>query len=142
MTVASFGGCGDLALNEVECAAPVKKLSYKLWALMDDEFDDFFIAKGAAGAKRILYMQVERVGFIEDRGDASLCVPGIAVFDGAFGNDGDGAVLRGLDCGAKACDARPDYQVVGRLLVRGNGVNINKIASEVRFVGHCVFTFG
>jgi hypothetical protein len=99
---------------------------------VDDEVNDFFIAECAAGAKRILYMQVERIGFIDDRGDASLCVPGVAVFDGAFGNDGDGAVLRGLDCGAKTRDARPDYQVVGRLLVRSNGVNINKIASEVR----------
>lgn len=132
VAVASFDCCCDLTVGEVERAAPVKKLADELGALVDDEVNDFFVAKGAAGAKRILYMQVEGVGFIEDRGDASLCVPGVAVFDGAFCDDGYGTVLRGLDCCAKARDARPDYQVVGRLLVRSNGVDINKIASEVR----------
>ena len=132
VAVASFDCCGDLAIDLVKCAAPVKKLAYELGALVDDEVNNFFIAKGTAGAKRVLYMQVEGVGFVEDRGDASLCMPGIAVFDGAFCDDGYGAVLRGLYCCAKAPDARPDYQIVGRLLMRSNGVNINKIASEVR----------
>ena len=49
-----------------------------------------------------------------------------------FVTSGNGAVLRGLDCCAKAGDACADYQIIGRLLVRSNGVNINEITSEVR----------
>ena len=130
--VASFEGGGDIAINHIESAAPVEQLPDKPGTLADDEVNGFFIAESAACAQRIGDVRFEFVGFFEDGGDASLGVPGIAVFDGSFCNDGYGAVLRGLDCSAKARDACADYQIVGRLLMRGNGININEITSEVR----------
>jgi len=140
VAVASFEGGGDIAIDHIESAAPVEQLPDKPRPLTDDEVNGFFIAESAACAQGISDVRFEFVGFFEDRGDASLGVPGIAVFDGSFCNDGYGVVLRGLDCSAKACNAGADYQVVGRLLVRGNGVNINEIASEIR-LEHRVITF-
>jgi len=139
--VASFEGGGDIAIDHIESATPVEQLPDKPRPLTDDEVNGFFIAESAACAQGIGNVRFEFVGFVEDRGDASLGVPGIAVFDGSFCNDGYGAVLRGLDCSAKARDACADYQIVGRLLVRGNGIDINEIASEIRFVGHWVVAF-
>ena len=93
VAVASFDCSGDLAINHIESATPVEQLPDKPGTLADDEVNGFFIAESAASAQRIGDVRFEFIGFFEDRGDASLGVPGIAVLDGSFCNDGYGAVL-------------------------------------------------
>ncbi len=107
VAVAAFSCCGDLAINHIESAAPVEQLPDKPGTLANDEVNGFFIAESAACAQGIGDVRFEFVRFFEDRSDASLGVPCVAVFDGSFCDYGYGAMLRGLDCSAKAAGAAP-----------------------------------
>ena len=43
-------------------------------------------------------------------------MPGVAVFDGAFGEDGDPAGLRGFNGETQAGDTGAEDEIIGRLL--------------------------
>ena len=47
----------------------------------------------------------ERIGFVHDRSDTSLCVIGVTFAQFAFGDDHDVSVFGGFQCEAQSGDA-------------------------------------
>ncbi len=110
--VAAFATDVHPAVNAVKHRTPCVELMNESGSFFDDTLDDGTVAQAAAGLERVLDVTLEAVFVGQDRSDAALCVPGVAVAEGAFADKHDAAGFGGFQRRAEAGDAGTDDQAV------------------------------
>ena len=127
MAVAAFQCRVDLAVDPVELRAPLSQFLDQFRPLTDHLLDDLGIAQSAAGGQRVGDVGLETIAFPQDRGDAALGLPGVAVFEAGLADEDDVSLLGRLDGGPQAGNTGPYDHAVGKELGRGDGVDIHQV---------------
>ena len=138
MAVAALEGGRYPVPGQVELGIPAQQLLDQFRPLSDYLADHFLVTQPAAGLERVGDMRFERIGFVNRRGDPSLGFERVAFSHSAFADNDHVTVLGRFEGGAQTCYPGPYYQTVGKELRRRDRVNVNQIASEFHFFGHCI----
>ena len=112
LDLANMPEARDAPSNHLE-ALSRRNVSKDLLALSEhlEGYDLFYgseVAYACPAYQCIVDVFFERIGFVHDRSDTSLCVIGVAFAQIAFGDDHDVSVFGGFQCEAQPGDAAAD----------------------------------
>ena len=105
-------GAAGWFFAQVERHAEVDQLLDALGTFAHDELDNIPVAKPGAGFEGVFDVQFERIFRAGHAGHAALRPSGVGRGLGAFGDDGDGALIGGLERVSQPGDAGAEDDVV------------------------------
>ena len=100
------------SIDGVERYTKTDKVCDPVCCRFSKDMHRLFIAQAGPGGNCVLKVHVRRIVFSDGSGNTSLCVPGIAVIDAAFGNQQHTAMLLSQQSRIKSGNSASDYYVI------------------------------